>query len=354
MNINLANTAIHQKKTVSAGNMVGYTKQHEVQAEKKTAKKSATVELSDSGLIKSSHHQTTPQAINTDDIPGSDYKKTLEGILQSVRNGEKLSQDDQKWLNDELKSMTSDQYDKMKNLRLSDDDKEVLAELRKHYMQRQEMFQDLLKEVNSQKADSQAISDVQFLASQLESKEKEEMVEVLKESLDLEDEEEVSEDSDSSKAVEDEEEISGDNPEENNLSLEESTIIKDEGRAMDVISGNKEKLKAMDAQKTKESIAMHQYDAMLDSLYADTQKALADEKMDIKDKVKTYDYFKETSNDLARSREISRHKMEFDFETKMIGKIMFQSHNDMSEVLKKYKSYKPNLIGKDIVMNFLK
>lgn len=350
MNINVNNLILNQNKIVkTSGNLV--TKKNGIQKESTpmvSNKKSTIVDISDTGKMKASHHSVKLPSEPEEGSAADQYVKKLEGIINSVKNGEKLSSKDQKWLNEELQTMASGQYSAMKSFRLSDDCEAVLMALKEHYFQRQRIFEDMQKQVEAQRMSSESYDEVKFFAEQFETEKEKDTVEMLKETLGQEEQE--SEACDEEANEEDSNEIS----EADALDLEQEKAFDDEKKAVNIITANQEQLEEIGKQKSKELTTQRKLDSLLDELYDRTKKDIASQELTNEEKVKAYENFVDASKVLAFDREIERHKVKFDYETQMLSKIMFQSHNDLSEVLKKYNAYKPNIIGKDIVLNLLR
>ena len=89
----------------------------------------------------------------------------------------------------------------------------------------------------------------------------------------------------------------------------------------------------------------------LEDDYKRIQQVLNNDEASIEDKVKAYDRFVREAGESVRGREIQRIKKQFDAETLMMARIMFQGHNRIDNVIK--DNVDRSQIGTEFMKSFL-
>lgn len=266
-----------------------------------------------------------------------DYMKNAESkidkILDTIRDGGTLSKDEEELVNNELKNMSEKKYKDYKDLRLSTED--VLAELKENYLRRERLFFDMQEQLevdaNSQLDDF----DTEKIMAYMQEKEyDEEIIEMVEEYAEDDDEENQKIDSEMDEEVgADEQEINvnvGDNP----IDEMESEDGDFKQRAMNVIENIENKMNDVKEASDKARKKENEFARNLENDYNRIQQVLNSDEVSIEDKVKAYDRFESEAYTSARGREVQRIKKQFDAETLMMARIMFQGHNRIDNVIK--------------------
>ena len=157
----------------------GYANTKSSIVNKKAPDVAATVALSKSGRNKA--RMLTES--KTKENAKSEAEIRIDNIIDTVKSGGKLTGEEKRIFNDELRNLSVDYYKNMKDLKLDMED--VLSALKENYMQRQKIFEDLQKEVEANQSEDDEIKDNVMIASyKQEKEEKERLIEILEESLD--------------------------------------------------------------------------------------------------------------------------------------------------------------------------
>ena len=99
-------------------------------------------------------------------------ESTIDDIIDTVRNGGKLTKDQERIFNEGMKDLASKHQQDMKDMKLSPGD--VLQELKDNFLQRQQLFADLQEKVESEMSEQQDLTDnVKLMTSQQEQDEEE-------------------------------------------------------------------------------------------------------------------------------------------------------------------------------------
>ena len=266
-----------------------------------------------------------------------DYMKNAESkidkILDTIRDGGTLSKDEEELVNNELKNMSEKEYKDYKDLRLSTED--VLAELKENYLRRERLFFDMQEQLevdaNSQLDDF----DTEKIMAYMQEKEyDEEIIEMVEEYAEDDDEENQKIDSEMDEKVgADEQEINV-NVGGNSIDEMESEDGDLKQRAMNVIENIENKMNDVKAASDKARKKENEFARNLENDYNRIQQVLNSDEVSIEDKVKAYDRFESEAYTSARGREVQRIKKQFDAETLMMVRIMFQGHNRIDNVIK--------------------
>ena len=277
----------------------------------------------------------------------------IDNILDTVRSGGVLTKDEERILNEELKSLAAKQHSNMKNYKLDPNDEGVLEALKENYLQRQKIFDEMQKEVQAAGTDGADREFDRRLASmQQESEEKERLIEVLEESVRSEEESE-----------EDTEEVSGEKPEEKqeiHITMGEeqaesdmdSSQVKTKQDVLQVLEKNQNNISDVKAKSQSEFKKEREYAQKLDSEYEKITELLDNEEVTTEEKVAAYDDYMTNSKHYAHEREIQRLKRNFDAETHLIAKIYMNSHDDFDEINKNNENLYGQL-GTEFIKKFL-
>lgn len=349
-NTNHLNTKL---SNVQIGGAVHYTKSDKkngIVMTNSQADPAASVDLSKSGRYKARMLKESEQS-QTNDVMDK-AESTINDIIDTVQNGGKLSKDQERIFQEEMKKMASKHYSDMKDMKLKPAD--VLQELKENFLQRQQIFADMQKKVESEMSDEQDLSDnVKLMTVQQENDEQKKLIEILKESLD--DGEKDSDQDGNKKVDEDSDQKSYDVATENEDADATENVddgaLSDKLRAADLIDKNTKQISDMKSQSVNEGAKERQYAKNLDRDYEQIMDVLDHEEIAADEKLMAYEDYKANSYDNAYNREVYRIKKVFDLETWLMGKIQFNSNNDIHEV----KSDGPDRsrIGTDFIKKFM-
>ncbi|MBR4027086.1 MAG: hypothetical protein IKJ01_05950, partial [Lachnospiraceae bacterium] len=285
-----------------------------------------------------------------------EYMKNAESkidkILDTIRTGGTLSKEEEELVNNELKNMSAQKYKDYKDLRLNPED--VMEQLKANYMRRERIFFDMQKQLevdaNNQLADFDTVKIMTYMQ---EKENDEKIIEMVEECAENEDEKNLKEDTENDEIVDketDKQELNvnvGDKPVDE-MELEDGNLQK---RAMKMIENIENEMndvkEASENARKKENI----FAKTLEDDYKRIQKVLNNDEVSIENKVEAYDRFVKEAGVNARGREIQRIKKQFDAETLMMARIMFQGHNRIDNVINGNMNH--NQIGTEFIKSFL-
>ena len=210
-----------------------------------------------------------------------------------------------------------------------------MAELKENYLRRERLFFDMQEQLevdaNSQLDDF----DTEKIMAYMQEKEyDEEIIEMVEENAEDDDEENQKIDSEMDEEVgADEQEINV-NVGGNSIDEMESEDGDLKQRAMNVIENIENKMNDVKAASDKARKKENEFARNLENDYNRIQQVLNSDEVSIEDKVKAYDRFESEAYTSARGREVQRIKKQFDAETLMMVRIMFQGHNRIDNVIK--------------------
>ena len=245
-----------------------------------------------------------------------------------MKSGGKLTGEEKRIFNDELRNLSVDYYKNMKDLKLDMED--VLSALKENYMQRQKIFEDLQKEVEANQSEDDEIKDNVMIASyKQEKEEKERLIEILEESLD-EDHEKKTEEEPS----ETEETADNENTEEVTDDTADTSQVDTKMKALELIEDNKKEISDMKSQSKKEMGKEMECSRQLDHEFVKIVDILDNDEISNEEKMKSYEDYLVMASTYAFEREVYRNMKIFDFETWLMSKIELNAHNDAGEVIK--------------------
>ena len=122
-------------------------------------------------------------------------------------------------------------------------------------------------------------------------------------------------------------------------------------RAMNVIENIENKMNDVKEASDKARKKENEFARNLENDYSRIQKILNSDEVSIEDKVKAYDRFESEAYTNARGREVQRIKKQFDAETLMMARIMFQGHNRIDNVIK--GDIHRSQVGTEFIKSFL-
>lgn len=309
---------------------------------------SATVTISKSGRARA---RMLNESSKKDEYMKSAESK-IDKILDTIRAGGTLSKDEEELVSNELKNMSVQKYKNYKDLRLSPED--VMEELRENYLRRERLFFDMQEQLEADANNQLNDFGTEKIMAYMQEKEyDEEIIEMIQEYAEDEDEEDLKADSETDEIAEkeaDEQEIKlnvGDKP----LDEIDSGDGNLQKRAMKIIENIENEMNDVKEASEKARKKENNFAKSLEDDYKRIQQVLDNDEASIEDKVKAYDRFVREAGVSARGREVQRIKKQFDAETLMMARIMFQGHNRIDNVIN--GNVDRSQIGTEFMKSFL-
>ena len=319
-----------------------------------SASDAASLDLSKSGRYKARMLKESEKSSSADEVMQK-AESTIDDIIDTVRNGGKLTEDQERIFNEGIKDLASKHQQDMKDMKLSPGD--VLQELKDNFLQRQQLFADLQEKVESEMSEQQDLTDnVKLMTSQQEQDEKKKLIEILKKTLE-DDSEETDNESDSDQKVDDDspqtsfDVATDDSKQADDSDTVEDAALHDKLKAADMIDKNSRKISDMKDQSVSERKQELLYAKYLNQDYEKIMEALDQDEASPEEKLQAYDDYKQNSQVNAYNREVHRIKKEFDLETWLMAKIQFQSHGEIHNVVTDGTDL--SQIGTDFIKKFL-
>lgn len=288
-----------------------------------------------------------------DDSKRDDYMKSaknrIDSILDTIRAGGTLSKEDEELINKELSNYASQKYKDYKELRLQPED--VIASLKENYMRRERIFFDMQEKLEAEASESAEAFDTVKLMTYMQEKDNEEkLLEIIREyGIDEDDQVEEEDEATEAKAEEDKElTVNIGEGEAEEVDGQNNTLQK---RALKLIERNEDELKEAKESSLKSGREERGYARKLEESHERIQKVLENDEISAEDKIKALADYEEESTELAVNREIQRIKKQFDAETFMMAKIIFQAHNSVNDVVE--GNVDRSQIGIDFIKSFL-
>ena len=320
----------------------GYANTKSSIVNKKAPDVAATVALSKSGRNKARMLNESKIKENAK----SEAEIRIDNIIDTVKSGGKLTGEEKRIFNDELRNLSVDYYKNMKDLKLDMED--VLSALKENYMQRQKIFEDLQKEVEANQSEDDEIKDNVMIASyKQEKEEKERLIEILEESLDEEHEKKTDEE-----PSETDETVKSENTEEVTDDTADTSQVDTKMKALELIEDNKKEISDMKSQSQKEMGKEMECSRQLDHEFVKIVDILDNDEISNEEKMKSYEDYLVMASTYAFEREVYRNMKIFDFETWLMSKIELNAHNDAGEVIKNEDSLN-TLMGTEFIKKFM-
>ena len=229
----------------------------------------------------------------------------------------------------------------------------VMGALQEHMIQRIQLYSDLQKELEAQKDSDEVGRNAQKIAeAEQEQSQKKRIIEILDETLKEDDEEKNTDTNDGEVAA------SEPGSEQNDSGIiqfenEEKTVkSQEELLKFRAIDKNKEQLEGMFSQSASESDAVREADRLMDAELIRSYDLLTNNDLTEEDKLKEFNNSWDYMHELHYNKMIDRALSKLDFDTWLISKIEFNSHNNLHEVIKDDNIDNP-MGGIDMVRDFL-
>ena len=283
----------------------------------------------------------------------------VDALNAKLHSGEELSDEDRDFINEELKKLSAQNYaEKRFHVMTKDDYEQAIGALQENMIQRIQLYSDMQKELEAQKYSDEAIKDSQMLAeAQEEQNQKKKIIEILRESIDTDEEEEDEENfelEDVDILDEDESEESGvlEFNDEEDKNTEKTPEEELKFKAIDLIADNKEQLESMLSKSASESKEVRDADAGMDEDLIRTYDILSNPEISAEEKLNVFNESQINMRELYKQKVDGIVMSKLDFDSWLIGKIEFNAHNNLKEVIKDDSVMNP-MGGIDMVKDFL-
>lgn len=307
----------------------------------------ATMEISKEGYKKAQ------KLIEQTDIPKGATEmscnncKTLENLLDTVKNGGSLSEEEKERIFMEMQNEVEIQYKSMLDLRLENDDERILNELKEDYLLKQRALVQMQEKIQEEKIKEET-KELQEKntenANAIISKMSE--IEMLNQSLDINTRDEKRSKERETEQIAKEEEKEGTHPLQ---------------KAMISVEEKEETVKELESRQILAAKAEKEYEKMLTQEYEETKSIFEDEEKPLYDKVISYERFKEISAELGVKREVERHRKMFYYEARLEAKNELLSNqeivtaqNNIDESLRLQKEMLVDEMGQKFIRDKLK
>ncbi len=258
----------------------------------------------------------------------------VTSMISRLENGEELSEEERRFLTDEMKNVAATNYILKRDHQITKDEYKYLLEetedLKDNYIKRVDALSGMQKQLEQGNGLSSEKDVESMLAkAKLDQEEKQRLVDILRDIFE-QDDEEVEEAS--GEETEGEEELTDEEiEEEKNANTTEDNLKK---RALDVVKRNKEIVDNI-AEDSRNAFSEADFcNEQMDKIFLEFHTTLTDDSKSIEEKVEAY------QNTNAEIAGLLREKMKFqaqglfDGETAVMTKIEYNLHNDLDEVIK--------------------
>ena len=322
--------------------------------------KSASVDISNEGReLAKKLRDSKAEEIKEKAAQTQSSLERVDALNAKLQSGEELSDEDRDFINEELKKLSAQNYaDKRFHVLTREDYEQAMGSLQENMIQRLRLYSDMQQELEAQEYSDEAIKDSQMLAeAQEDQNQKKKIIEILRESIKTDEDDEEDEDvelEDVDILAEDGEEESGvlEFEDEDGKVTEKTPEDKMKFKAMDVISDNKEQLDSMFGQSASESKDVRDANALMDEDLIRTYDILTNDEISEEEKLSAFNESQVNMNELFRNKVVGTVMSKLDFDSWLIGKIEFNAHNNVKEVLKD-DSVINSMGGIDMVKDFL-
>lgn len=338
----------------------GSQKVHNSKTETQPKDVAATLALSKAGRERARMLEKAERD-ERDETPKQDAEDYIDNILDTVRAGGKLTEDEQKVLDEELKNLAAKHQTEMKEFKLDPSDESVMMALKENYLLRQSMLEDMQRKHQAEKDDNDNREDnIMFAAEKEKQEEKKRIIEMLDEINKKEDEDEADSDNEKTskedQSSEDEKivdyQIASEDSDKTDKDAAISAQVKDKQGVLKIVFENSTKIDDTSKQIQNEAKNEQEASKMLDQEYTNVMKRLDSDETTNEEKVKAYDEYLTNSSMFAAEREIQKIKKNFDIDTLVISRILFNAHDDLHEVSGNEGDFFSQL-GADFIKKFL-
>jgi hypothetical protein len=192
-------------------------------------------------------------------------RNRIEELQQLARNGVELTEEDRRFVDEEMQRLASTTYVEKRNHLVTQEDVEsALFVLKENYEKRLRIYTDMQKEVDeSRQAQSFAADAKMIAAAKLEEEQEKRIIELLEESLGEEDDEDEVDKTDAEERPEEQENFTVKSSAEESEE-EEQQVDPLVSQAMKIIDANQEAIKEINGQATAQFRDAEEYNRLMD------------------------------------------------------------------------------------------
>ena len=303
----------------------------------------AIMEISKEGYEKSLKRVDKGDTSQDENMMSGEVVKTLKELVDTVKCGGALTEEEEKRLHTEMEKEIKIQYQSVVDMRLDNDDERVLKEMKDDYLLKQRTLAEMQEKIQQEKLAEEA-KEIQKTstenANQIVNKLSE--IEMLNQSLDI--------DTSAEKSVkkEDTEQTQEQEEEAQNHPLE---------KAMVSVEKKEEAIKELENRQILAAKAEKEYGKLLTQEYEKTMQSLANKEITLQEKVKNYESFMKESAELGVKREIERHRKMFYYEARLEAKNELRANQeiqDTQEMLEEQRKIQQELMIEGVGQEFVK
>lgn len=261
-------------------------------------------------------------------------RNRIEELQQLARNGVELTEEDRRFVDEEMQKLASATYvEKRNHLVTKEDVENCLSALKENFEKRLRIYSDMQKEVDeSRQADKLSADNVMIAAAKLEEEQEKRIIELLEESLGEEDDEDEVDKTDAEERKEEKENFtvktSAEEPEE-----EEQQLNPLVSQAMKIIDANQEAIKEINDQATAQFRDAEEYNRLMDREFLRMSDIIGDKDIPAEDKLYEYKKYQENMQEFSYNKMIAQIKGQFDMETYLVSAIELAGHDDLNDLL---------------------
>lgn len=303
----------------------------------------AVMEISKEGYKKSQKLVEQGDTLQDENKKSCEGVKTLKELVDTVKCGGALTEEEEKRLHTEMEKEIKIQYQSVVDMRLDKDDERVLKEMKDDYLLKQRTLAEMQEKIQQEKMAEEA-KEIQKTstenANQIVSKLSE--IEMLNQSLDI--------DTSAEKRVkqEDTEQTQEQEEEAQNHPLE---------KAMVSVEKKEEAIKELENRQILAAKAEKEYGKLLTQEYEKTMQSLANKEITLQEKVKNYESFMKESADYGVKREVERHRKMFYYEARLEAKNELRANQEIQDtqgILEEQRKIQQELVIEGVGQEFVK
>ena len=305
----------------------------------------AIMEISKEGYEKSLKRVDKGDTSQDENMMSGEVVKTLKELVDTVKCGGALTEEEQNRLHTEMETEIKIQYQSVVDMRLDNDDERVLKEMKDDYLLKQRTLAEMQEKIQQEKLAEEA-KEIQKTstenANQIVNKLSE--IEMLNQSLDIDTSAEKSvkkEDTEQTQEQEEEEEAQ-------NHPLE---------KAMVSVEKKEEAVKELENRQILAAKAEKEYGKLLTQEYEKTMQSLSNKEITLQEKVKNYESFMKESAELGVKREVERHRKMFYYEARLEAKNELRANQeiqDTQEMLEEQRKIQQEMMIEGVGQEFVK
>jgi len=268
-------------------------------------------------------------------------EKSFEAMLRIVKEGGVLTEEEEERFDKKLRQGIERSYNWALELRLPEKNEDVLKAMKNNYLMKQRTLQDLQEQIENEKLENAAkeleTKNAKNAREHADRLSEARMLERTLENLNTDDDKSAEKSNlkrSSHADSEDEKE-----KKENMAVALEADESKDVNRhpldkALFLAQKNENNLNELRVQKNEEMDKEKEFSKLLDEDYARTMLVFESGDFSIKERVRAYENFMDTSEEFAKGREIERNKRLFDFRAIREAKIASYVNNNIQKAQK--------------------